>query len=114
MATPVERPANKHVYHLYVIRTPRRDALQAWLKNQGVSTGIHYPVPCHLQNALRYLGYKAGDLPVTERVAAEVLSLPMYAELASEQIQYVADSIKAFYDAPTLTTQMPEIRMAAA
>jgi len=95
--TPVERPGNRHIYHLYVIRAPQREALQAWLKEQGVSTGIHYPVPCHLQQAMAFLGYQAGDLPVTERVVGEVLSLPMYAELTNEQIQYVAGSIKAFY-----------------
>ncbi len=114
LAVPVVRPDNEHVYHLYVIRARQRDALQAWLKNQGVSTGIHYPLPCHLQNALRYLGYKVGALPVTERVAAEILSLPMYAELEDEQIQYVAESIKAFYSAPTLIAPMPETRVVAA
>ena len=97
IVTPVEMPENKHVYHLYVIRAPRRDELQAWLKSQGVSTGIHYPVPIHLQNAMSFLGYKAGDLPVTERVVEEALSLPMYPELADEEIEFVADRIKAFY-----------------
>lgn len=96
-STPAERPGNKHVYHLYVIRAPRRDELQAWLKSQGISTGIHYPVPIHLQNVMTSLGYKAGDLPVTNRIAAEILSLPMYAELSEDEIRYVADSIKDFY-----------------
>jgi dTDP-4-amino-4,6-dideoxygalactose transaminase len=97
---PLECPENRHVYHLYVIRAPRRDELQAWLKSQGVSTGIHYPVPIHLQNAMGLLDYRVGDLPVTERVAGEILSLPMYAELTDEEIEYIADSIKAFYTPP--------------
>lgn len=94
--TPVECPGNKHVYHLYVVRVPRRDELQAWLKSQGVSTGIHYPVPLHLQNAMAFLGYRPGDLPVTERVATEILSLPMYAELADSEIEQVAALVNGF------------------
>ncbi len=96
---PIACPENKPVYHLYVIRVPRRDELQAWLKSRGVFTGIHYPVPVHLQNAMGLLDYKAGDLPMTERVAGEILSLPMYAELTDEEIEYIADSIKDFYTA---------------
>ena len=82
---------------MYVVRVPQRDELQAWLKSRGVSTGIHYPVPIHLQTAMGLLDYKAGDLPVTERVAGEILSLPMYAELTAEEVEYIADSVKAFY-----------------
>ncbi len=65
--TPVERAGNTPIYHLYVVRVPRRDELQAWLKERGIFTGIHYPVPNHLQPALKFLGYKQGDLPVTEQ-----------------------------------------------
>ncbi len=97
VTTPTECPTNRHVYHLYVIRAPQRDELQAWLKQRGVSTGIHYPVPLHQQKALRFLGYNTGDLPATERIAGEILSLPLYPELNSDQVQYVADSIAAFY-----------------
>jgi dTDP-4-amino-4,6-dideoxygalactose transaminase len=97
VATPVARPENKPVYHLYVVRVPQRDELQAWLKSHGVSTGIHYPVPVHLQSAMGLLDFKAGDLPVTERVVGEILSLPMYAELTAEEIEYIAEMIKAFY-----------------
>jgi dTDP-4-amino-4,6-dideoxygalactose transaminase len=96
--TPVEASGNKHVYHLYVIRAPQRDALQAWLKERGIGVGIHYPVPIHLQRAFSDLGYKPGDLPVTESVVSEILSLPMYAELTEAQIQYIVDAIRAFYD----------------
>ena len=94
---PVECPENRHVYHLYVVQVPERDELQAWLKSQGVFTGIHYPVPVHLQQAMGFLGYKAGDFPVTERVAAEILSLPMYAELTEAEIEYVANQITGFF-----------------
>jgi len=97
VVTPVECPENQHVYHLYVIRAPRRDELQAFLKSHGVATGIHYPIPGHLQPALSRLGYGPGDLPVTERVTEEILSLPMYAELTGEEIGTVAESIKSFY-----------------
>lgn len=98
---PVACPENTHVYHLYVIRAPRRDELQAWLKSRGVFTGVHYPIPAHLQGALSSLGCQAGDLPVTERVVGEILSLPMYAELTEAEIACVTDSIQAFYQAKT-------------
>jgi len=100
--TPVTVPCvasgNLPVYHLYVIRAPERDALQAWLKEQGVGAGIHYPVPIHLQNAFKASGGQIGDLPVTESTVGAILSLPIYAELSEEQISYVTDAIKAFYD----------------
>jgi dTDP-4-amino-4,6-dideoxygalactose transaminase len=95
--TPVEHAGNRPVYHLYVIRAPKRDALQAWLKERGIGSGIHYPVPVHLQKAMAYLGYRAGDFPATEMVVGEILSLPMYAELTGDQISSVADAIHAFY-----------------
>ncbi len=94
--TPVENKGNTPVYHLYVIRTPKRDELQAYLKDQGIFTGIHYPVPVHLQKAMEYLGYKKGDLPETEHVVSQILSLPMYAELTDEEIQYVSNTIIKF------------------
>jgi len=94
---PAERSDNTPVYHLYVISIPKRDELQAFLKDQGVFTGIHYPIPVHLQKAMEFLGYKEGDLPVTERVVSQILSLPMHAELTDDEIKYVVDSIKAFY-----------------
>lgn len=94
---PVECPDARHVYHLYVVQAPERDALQAHLKSCGVFTGIHYPVPIHQQNAMAYLGYHEGDFPQTEAVVNNILSLPMFAELTGEQIEYVVDSIKAFY-----------------
>lgn len=94
--TPVERPERSHVYHLYVIRTPHRDEMLGYLKENGVGAGIHYPVPIHLQKSMAYLGYTEGSLPVTEQVTSEIISLPMYAEMTSEQIQYVADKVRQF------------------
>ena len=94
--TPIEWPENQHIYHMYVIKTPKRDELQAWLKEKGVGTGIHYPVPVHLQNAMAFLGYKPGDLPVTEQVVGEILSLPMFAELEDQKIEHVVNTILEF------------------
>jgi dTDP-4-amino-4,6-dideoxygalactose transaminase len=85
-----------HVYHLYVIRTGRRDELRAYLAEKGIETGIHYPIPVHLQAACRPLGYKKGEFPLTEKYATEILSLPIYPELTLEQIEYVAATIKKF------------------
>lgn len=97
VTTPVECEDRKHVYHLYVIRAPQRDELQTYLKDHGIFTGIHYPVPVHLQNSMAYLGYKEGDLPVTESTVKDILSLPMFAELTEQDITRVADTIKEFY-----------------
>jgi dTDP-4-amino-4,6-dideoxygalactose transaminase len=96
LVTPKEMPYAKHVYHLYVVRVPKRDELQKFLDGKGISTGLHYPIPCHLQKVFAGLGYKKGDFPVTEKAADEILSLPMFAELTEEQIKYVADSIREF------------------
>jgi dTDP-4-amino-4,6-dideoxygalactose transaminase len=95
--TPVECAENQPVYHLYVIRVPRRDELQSFLKEHGIFTGIHYPVPIHLQPAMKSLGYQQGDLPVTERAVMEILSLPMFAELTDEEIEFVANYTKSFH-----------------
>ena len=84
------------VYHLYVILLDDRDGLQKFLDSKGISTGLHYPLPLHLQKAYQHLGYKKGDFPVTEHIAKRLLSLPMFPELTREQIKYVVDSIKEF------------------
>jgi dTDP-4-amino-4,6-dideoxygalactose transaminase len=95
--TPDVAPYAEHVFHLYVVRVAQRDELLAYLRERGIGAGVHYPVPCHLQPAFQQLGYKKGDLPVTEKVVGEILSLPMYAELTEEQQVYVADAIRGFY-----------------
>ena len=97
VVTPEEVPNVRHAYHLYVVRTPRRDALLARLKACGIGAGIHYPLPLHRQPAYLKLGYADVVLPETERAAAEVLSLPMYPELTEEQIGYVTEQIREFF-----------------
>jgi dTDP-4-amino-4,6-dideoxygalactose transaminase len=94
-----EVPARRHVYHIFSIFHPERDRLREELGNHGIQTGIHYPIPVHLQGAYRELGHRAGDFPVTERVASEQLSLPLFAELTDEQICRVADAVNDFADA---------------
>jgi dTDP-4-amino-4,6-dideoxygalactose transaminase len=91
--TPVTSANVEHVYHLYVIETGRRDAVQQALHARDIHTGIHYPVPVHLQEACADLGYRAGDFPATETAAARILSLPMYPELTDAQIEYVARAV---------------------
>jgi dTDP-4-amino-4,6-dideoxygalactose transaminase len=87
------------IFHQYVIRTSKRDALLAYLKEQGVGAGIHYPTPLHRQRAFIKLGLEPVYLPETEECANEILSLPMYPELTDDQIEYVADQIKKFFAA---------------
>jgi dTDP-4-amino-4,6-dideoxygalactose transaminase len=95
--TPVEAPDNSHVYHLYVIQTEKRDELQAYLLDQGIQALIHYPNPAHLQKAYAYLGWQPGSLPVTEKVARQILSLPMYQGLTDEQVDAVIKAVREFY-----------------
>jgi dTDP-4-amino-4,6-dideoxygalactose transaminase len=94
---PVEKEQARHVYHLFVIRTKRRNALQAFLKEKGIGTLIHYPIPIHIQKAYGELGYRKGDLPVTEKHAQEVLSLPFFPELTTEEMGKVNKGIKSFF-----------------
>ena len=94
VTTPLEAAGVRHVYHLYVVRTQRRDALLAHLESKGIGAGIHYPIPLHRQPAYLAHGYGALSLPVTERLADEVLSLPMYPELSREQVEYVAHAVR--------------------
>jgi dTDP-4-amino-4,6-dideoxygalactose transaminase len=93
------RDGTSHVYHQYAVYTRERDALQAHLKEAGVGTGIHYPVPLHLQPALAHLGYRQGDLPVTEELANTELSLPVYPELTAEQIATITGAVRSFFGA---------------
>jgi dTDP-4-amino-4,6-dideoxygalactose transaminase len=96
VVTPVETPGATHVYHLYVIRVPQRDALQAHLREKGIGAAIHYPVPIHLQPFYAGDGFRRGQFPVTEQVCDEVLSLPMFPEMTEEQVRYVASEVIAF------------------
>ncbi len=88
---------NSHVFHLYVLRTNKRDALLQHLNNSGVGAAIHYPVPIHLHGAYTHLGYKKGAFPVSERLCEEIVSLPIYPEITGEQIDTVASLVKAFF-----------------
>ena len=94
---PNEKKYASHVYHLFVIRAQKRDYLRRWLLKRKIKTEIHYPVPIHLQPAYAYLGIKRGSLPFTEKYAKEIVSLPIYPELKSSEIQYIAESINEFY-----------------
>ena len=87
----------RHVYHLYVIRVKHRDKLREFLSENGIDTGIHYPIPIHLQKAYDFLGIKTGSLHVTEKVSNEILSLPIYPEMNKEMIYYVITKIKEFF-----------------
>jgi dTDP-4-amino-4,6-dideoxygalactose transaminase len=95
--TPHENGWSRSIYHLYVIRTNKREELRNHLANRGIDTGVHYPIPLHLQKAYKHLGYKEGSFPIAESAALEVLSLPMYPELNVHQQEDVADGIREFY-----------------
>ncbi len=95
--TPAAAKGSRHIYNQYVIRVKSRDQLRAHLAAAHVGTEIYYPVPLHLQQCFEYLGHQAGDFPQSERAANETLALPIYPELAPEQLQYVVDSIARFY-----------------
>ncbi len=96
IVTPHESQDRTHVYHLYVIQHPNRDGLMAHLREHGISAGLHYPTPVHLQPCYEFLKIPRGSLPVTEAVASRVISLPMYPELTREQIEFVCNQIKQF------------------
>ena len=92
-----------HIYYVYVVRSADRDALQRTLAEREIGTGIHFPIPTHLQPACRDLGYMEGDLPHTESAAREVLSIPMYAELTTEQLAWVASAVQSAQVAGAVT-----------
>jgi dTDP-4-amino-4,6-dideoxygalactose transaminase len=103
---PHEMDYAKHVYHLFVIkvkdsnkanRSGKRDELQKFLEENGISTGLHYPIPLHEQPCFSSLGYKKGDFPVTEELAEQCLSLPIFPEITNEQIEYISEKIKLFF-----------------
>jgi len=98
LSTPAEADYARHVYHLYVIRCKKRDALMEHLKKNNISCGIHYPIPLHMQPAYKRLGMQEGSFVFEEVVAKEILSLPMYPELSNEQIKFVVEKIKEFYE----------------
>jgi dTDP-4-amino-4,6-dideoxygalactose transaminase len=96
---PADRPHEKSVYHTFVIQAGRRDDLRSYLAEHGVETAVHYPIPLHLHQAAAALGYPAGSFPVAERQAARILSLPIYSELAPDDLEYIVRTIRDFYEA---------------
>jgi len=100
---PYEPSWSRSVYHLYVIRVQQRDELQQYLKDRGIGTGIHYPIPLHLQKAYHTLGYREGDFPIAETTAREILSLPMFPSLTPAEQEYVAENVLEYLGAQTAT-----------
>ncbi len=92
----LEAKGAKHVYYMYVIRVQQRDTLMAYLKQQGIESGIHYPLPLHLQPAYASLGLRKGQFPVSEQLAQEIVSIPIYPELTEEQRQFIVDHVKKY------------------
>jgi dTDP-4-amino-4,6-dideoxygalactose transaminase len=97
MIVPSDKPDEKAVYHTFIIQTDKRDELKKFLYEKEVDTKIHYPIPIHLQDAAKYLGYRMGDFPVTEKQTGTILSLPVFPELTDDQVEYVADTIIEFF-----------------
>ncbi len=97
ISIPFEEKHSKHVYYMYEVKAQKRDDLMAFLKEKNIASGIHYPLPLHLQKSLEFLGYKEGDFPIVEKVAKNILSLPMYPELTEQQIREIVNQIKTFY-----------------
>ena len=104
VVTPRQMPYAEHVYHLYVVLVEDREALRKALSEQGIENGLHYPIPLHLQKAYAHLGYKKGDFPVSEHVAANHVSLPMYAELPLEHVEHVAKAVREIVECQPVTT----------
>lgn len=107
LVTPATADYAEHIFHLYVIRMADRDALMEELKGKGIASGLHYPIPIHLQPAYAELGYRRGDFPVTEAYAEEIVSLPIFPELDDEKVAYVAEAVRAFVLAHA-AEKMPE------
>ena len=97
---PIEIEGSFHVYHLFVIRilNGKRDVLKEYLSKNGIATGLHYPIPIHLQKAYNHLGYKKGDFPVAEEQAKQLISLPIYPEMENEKVEYVCEQIRIFFN----------------
>ncbi|HCT75597.1 MAG TPA: hypothetical protein DGT23_03180 [Micromonosporaceae bacterium] len=95
---PVDQPMARSIYHLYVVRSKHRDALLDHLKAQNIEAGVHYPIPMHLQPAYGFIGHKPGDFPVAEAWANDCLSLPIYPELTTEQLDRVVAAVREYFD----------------
>ena len=109
LVLPSEDEGVEPVYHLFVVKTTQRGHLRRVLKASGIDTGIHYPIPLHLQPAYRHLGHQVGDFPESERAALEVLSLPMYPELTDDQLHQVVDGVRTAQLLPTVRVETSPI-----
>lgn len=98
LITPTELHENKHIYHMYVVQSYKRDEIIDFLKENGVSTGVYYPSPVHLQQVYKFLGYKEGDLPVAEDACKKTFALPLYPEIELDKQEYVVEKIKEFFN----------------
>jgi dTDP-4-amino-4,6-dideoxygalactose transaminase len=96
---PVHKQDRRHVWHLFVVRHPERDRLRAELEARGIQTGLHYPIPLHLQKAYRHLGYREGAFPVSERIGRECMTLPLFAEMTTHQQTAVVDTLSDIFGA---------------
>jgi dTDP-4-amino-4,6-dideoxygalactose transaminase len=94
LKVPAEAPGRRHVWHLFVVLHPERDHIRAGLEARGVQTGLHYPIPLHLQKAYRHLGYRPGEFPVAERVGRQCLTLPLFPEMTKEQQAAVVAALR--------------------
>jgi dTDP-4-amino-4,6-dideoxygalactose transaminase len=94
---PFVNKRGTHIFHQYVIRAPRRDALREFLNSHKIGSEIYYPLPLHLQESLKFLGYKQSDFPVAERAAEEVLALPIYPDMRDDEAETVVEGIRRFY-----------------
>ncbi|TCP65931.1 DegT/DnrJ/EryC1/StrS family aminotransferase [Baia soyae] len=97
LVTPYEAPDRKHIYHLYIVQAEQRDELMKYLGEHGISTGVYYPVPLHLQEVYKDLGQGEGSMPVSEYLSKRTFALPLYPELSHEDMNYIVDTIKKFY-----------------
>ncbi|MES2308073.1 MAG: DegT/DnrJ/EryC1/StrS family aminotransferase, partial [Verrucomicrobiota bacterium] len=95
--TPVENPNCRHVYHQYVLRTTKRDALRTHLTSLGIGSEVYYPIPIHLQKSMEYLSHRQGDFPNSEKLSEEVLALPIYPELEKSHLEETVDGIQKFF-----------------
>jgi len=113
VVAPLCPDSARSVYHLYVIRVQQRDALQKHLAKSRIGTGIHYPVPLHLQEAYRHFQYPVGSFPICERVASEILSLPMYPQLRADQVRRVVQEVEAFVSPPHAPANVEQVQQGA-
>lgn len=102
--------ANRHIFNQYVIRTSRRDELQAYLKEKGIGTEVYYPVPMHMQECFGYLGYKSGSFPESERAAKETLAIPIQPELTEDRLRYVVDCVRDFFVAKATPADVERLK----